>query len=630
MTTIAMQRAQKLSSNATPLGGGLQRKCACGSIPERGGECAECKMKEMQVPPIIQRPASSSPSSIFSSPPHIPRTSLTVNTPGDKYEVEADSVADSILSSTSPIVHDRSARSQDKFVELSHQNGTSVQRAGTQVLANAPDEDQSANRSSSESQGSPIREQSSVKPDALNWPVIAKVSLLNANTLETHGGDSLGIAAHAAQAAVNEIGLQLFGRDRISSAVTLSVLGVVGNPPKDLEDVLHIVLPDVLLGIISPGSANADYQLTLAFGPMPQSPDRFSVTLGIMFNERGSSKLLEKATSGISAVKHGVGDLLQRDGSSSTTPKVPPIVYDVLSSQGEPLDGGTRSFFESRFNQDFSHVRIHTDSNAARSAAAVQSHAYTVGSHIVFAMGEHRPQTRSGMRLIAHELTHVVQQSGSDAAISVGKTEISTGGGIARIGGRGVLQRQLKHDPDGPYHAPEGTRLKCTDSDDCSSLSTKIGYLDHMVESHRQWDLANPRPGYPRGRHSEQEIPDLQSALDRCKQFHMTKCRDQPKWIPVRSFDEVKESIDKLVGSGVEMIKVASEFVHAHRGEIADEIGIAVSIVMAAGAVLLLIAAGMGMLAALAQVGVSFAAFAAVVSLAVKATAGPETVGPNV
>jgi GH24 family phage-related lysozyme (muramidase) len=100
----------------------------------------------------------------------------------------------------------------------------------------------------------------------------------------------------------------------------------------------------------------------------------------------------------------------QEAGSLRGPSGVPDSVYEVLGSAGSPLDASTRSFFESRFGQDFSGVRVHADSRAAESAAAVNAHAYTVGRDVVFASGRYAPQTNDGKRLIAHELTHVVQQ----------------------------------------------------------------------------------------------------------------------------------------------------------------------------------------------------------------------------
>ena len=104
-------------------------------------------------------------------------------------------------------------------------------------------------------------------------------------------------------------------------------------------------------------------------------------------------------------------------GSQPTAAGVAPgIVHEVLRSPGQPLDASSRAYFEPRFGHDFSKVRIQADARAAESAAAINAHAYTVGSDIVFGAGQHAPGTESGKRLLAHELTHVVQQNGSPPA----------------------------------------------------------------------------------------------------------------------------------------------------------------------------------------------------------------------
>lgn len=82
------------------------------------------------------------------------------------------------------------------------------------------------------------------------------------------------------------------------------------------------------------------------------------------------------------------------------------LVKDVLSTTGKPLAPPVRARMETRFGHDFSRVRVHDDERAARSADAVQARAYTVGTHVVFGRGERDAS------LLAHELTHVVQQSG--------------------------------------------------------------------------------------------------------------------------------------------------------------------------------------------------------------------------
>ena len=93
-----------------------------------------------------------------------------------------------------------------------------------------------------------------------------------------------------------------------------------------------------------------------------------------------------------------------------------PLVQDVLRSPGTPLDPATRAFVEPRLGQDFSGVRVHTDAQAAASARAVSANAYTVGRDIVFSEARFAPETPSGLRLLAHELAHVVQQGAERSA----------------------------------------------------------------------------------------------------------------------------------------------------------------------------------------------------------------------
>ncbi len=108
---------------------------------------------------------------------------------------------------------------------------------------------------------------------------------------------------------------------------------------------------------------------------------------------------------------------LQRSSEAmSAGGAAPPIVHEALSSSGRPLDAATRSFMEPRFGHDFSDVRVHTDARATESARAIDALAYTVGNRIVFGEGSYTPTSEAGQRILAHELTHVIQQgSGSGA-----------------------------------------------------------------------------------------------------------------------------------------------------------------------------------------------------------------------
>jgi hypothetical protein len=105
-------------------------------------------------------------------------------------------------------------------------------------------------------------------------------------------------------------------------------------------------------------------------------------------------------------------DLMQRKESNNPAPiQDSAIVHEALHSTGQPLDRETRTFMESRFGYNFSQVRVHTNSQATAAAAAVNAKAYTVKQDIVFGSGWYTPTSYDGKHLIAHELTHVMQQT---------------------------------------------------------------------------------------------------------------------------------------------------------------------------------------------------------------------------
>lgn len=105
----------------------------------------------------------------------------------------------------------------------------------------------------------------------------------------------------------------------------------------------------------------------------------------------------------------------------------PPVVNEALNSPGQPLDAQTRSFFEPRFGHDFSKVRVHADEKAGESARAVHAQAYTSGRELVFGEGQYSPGTKQGQQLLAHELTHVVQQNGTAGAFAASSSSLVVG-----------------------------------------------------------------------------------------------------------------------------------------------------------------------------------------------------------
>ena len=121
----------------------------------------------------------------------------------------------------------------------------------------------------------------------------------------------------------------------------------------------------------------------------------------------------------------GAPPRIQRYSSQATegTISAPASVDRVLAGSGRPLEPTIQHDMEQRFGHDFSRVRVHSGAEAEQSALEVSANAYTIGSDIVFGAGRFAPGTNEGRRLIAHELTHVVQQSGAEAIRSDQDTE---------------------------------------------------------------------------------------------------------------------------------------------------------------------------------------------------------------
>jgi len=118
---------------------------------------------------------------------------------------------------------------------------------------------------------------------------------------------------------------------------------------------------------------------------------------------------------------------LQRAAQPGSVDAVPPIVYEVLRSPGQPLSPETRAFFEPRFGYNVGQVRVHTDARAAESARAVNGLAYAVADHIVFGAGQYAPQTSKGAFLLAHELAHAAQSMGTQGPQVARQTPPSSG-----------------------------------------------------------------------------------------------------------------------------------------------------------------------------------------------------------
>lgn len=114
-------------------------------------------------------------------------------------------------------------------------------------------------------------------------------------------------------------------------------------------------------------------------------------------------------------------------GAPALAAHIPASVQTALqASGGQPLDGKTRAFMETRFGQNLDHVRVHTDANAVQAAADLDANAFTVGNAIWFGNRQYQPEAPAGLHLLAHELAHTIQQRGQtpgvQTALRIGAT----------------------------------------------------------------------------------------------------------------------------------------------------------------------------------------------------------------
>ncbi len=157
-------------------------------------------------------------------------------------------------------------------------------------------------------------------------------------------------------------------------------------------------------------------QASLTVGPVDDPLEREADDVAALANgPRASFPAISPVTANVvNCLCASCRDAAPSPADAHTTtaqPSAPAGVAEVLARPGRPLDGVTRAFFEPRFGVSLGHVQAHDDAASAASARALGARAYTVGSDIVFD-GAVRPDSADGRRLLAHELTHTIQQAG--------------------------------------------------------------------------------------------------------------------------------------------------------------------------------------------------------------------------
>lgn len=228
----------------------------------------------------------------------------------------------------------------------------------------------------------------------------------------------------------------------------------------------------------------------------------------------------------------GSDNLIQRTAAQNAT--VTPGVnagIDAMRGGGRPLSANTRALMESRFGYSFANVRVHTGDNAAKVANNINARAFTIGKDIAFGEGQYQPNTPDGNKLLAHELTHVVQQTspvGGQGAISASSAapsiqrELKPPGNCVQ-GVHDAMQRLVKAWCDHP------SGRTCTAADSCSRLQQKIR-RNQLCAQHRRAINDKCYNGGDIGHRIAER--DARRAQANCMALLRIKCQPQPKPVP--------------------------------------------------------------------------------------------------
>jgi hypothetical protein len=364
-------------------------------------------------------------------------SALRVNKPGDSYEVEADRVAEKVASGG------RVSGLSASPWQFSSMSIGAVQRDSTDAPASTPEQEEDdrkkqaaldklnhdlARKSAGPSDPSP--QANAVDPSANTNPAAPPKPNNYGEALKTTAG---AIAkTDVAKKQIEALKKQpiVKGAEKIldTTAGKIAAGTVLAGAVGGLA-VAHQPLPFQLpalplgksgysIGATAEGKLNRPTAIgaTLSYSPQKSPAEEKKARLRAAQDERDAraweKKDLQDFQEGLKTPEQRKQEEVQRKAIPSAEMHADPEkVESVVRSSGRPLDAETRRTMESRIGFDFSKVRIHTDAKAAASARSLGAHAYTMGSAVVFGEGEYSPQTTQGRRLMAHELTHVVQQN---------------------------------------------------------------------------------------------------------------------------------------------------------------------------------------------------------------------------
>ncbi len=464
--TKANAPARVPAIRSTSQGGLLQRKCACGGAPGFTGECEECSRKRLSSPRT----------------PLTMQTKLTVNRPCDEFEQEADRVAEAVVSGRPAVV---GARTTQPALQREEKKEKPPEPA-TLPPQNPPmvSEEKDEKEQLKEGGGKAAGEGAKLLWDQFANSEIGK-STLAASERDLKRiykffedylggvGSKVALGAAAGGAVAGAAAAAWSGRksdvdpdkppppggpvlrsaaEEKSFALELKWDFITAPTGLTLKTP-WLDAPTIPLGPKQPAAKTALPPPATVFKEVPRIPRICTPTdpqgdqgeadarsAFIFWWLQDNQEMAEKREqerlnqSQLHAPPKFAPSAVQpmfKVEAGNQVVHDPQAIEAGLRSPGQPLDTATRSFMESGFGHDFGQVRIHTDGAAKTSTRAVDALAFTVGRDIVFGDGLYAPTTPKGQRLLAHELTHVVQQRGGAKPTSTIMRRGRTFGGFA-------------------------------------------------------------------------------------------------------------------------------------------------------------------------------------------------------
>lgn len=283
-------------------------------------------------------------------------------------------------------------------------------------MLHAPTSEKQTGAEASRTQSEPEMEQYR-QVDLLGWGWPASQRLLGTGELVHPPVDRRrGQMAKMQQTYGNQAVLRMMGRSQPTAAPIQMKLTV--NQPGDEYEQEADQIADQVMRMPKPKIQRLcpECKEELQRQPMAEEKKKEEETLQMKPLAESITPLIQRQTNSPEEEKKKEEEILQTIPASGEAVTVSPTLQSqitALQGGGQPLPESERHFFELRFETDFSQVRVHADGQAAKVARAVNARAFTLGRNVVFGAGQYQPQLTEGQRLLAHELTHVVQQNSS-------------------------------------------------------------------------------------------------------------------------------------------------------------------------------------------------------------------------